>query len=42
MTIHVNRTANQPLMSSMDVGGYISIDATNLRGGYQKQFVVIA
>jgi hypothetical protein len=33
-TIHVNRTTNQPLMNSMVVRGYKSVDATNLRGGY--------
>jgi len=40
MTIHVNRTANQPLMNSMDVGKYRNVNAMNPRGGYQKPFVV--
>ncbi len=34
MTIHVNRTTNQPLMNSMVVGGYINTNVTNLRGAY--------
>jgi hypothetical protein len=29
-------------MNLMVVGGYICVDATNLRGGYQKSFIVIA
>jgi hypothetical protein len=33
-TIHVNRTANQTLMNSMDVGGYRSADVANPRKGY--------
>jgi len=40
MTIHVNRTTNRPLMTSMVVGGYKNVDATNPRGGYQKPYVV--
>jgi hypothetical protein len=40
MTTHVNRTANQPLMNSLDVGKYINVNAMNPRGGYQEPFVV--
>jgi hypothetical protein len=40
MTTHVNMTVDQPLMSSMVVGGYISVDGMNPRGGYQEPFVV--
>jgi len=29
MIIHVNRNLSQPLMSSMVVGGYKNVDATN-------------
>ncbi len=39
-TTHVNKTINRPLMSSMAVGRYISIDVGNLGRGYQKPFVV--
>jgi hypothetical protein len=42
MTIHVIRTINRPSMSSMVVGGYKNVDATNPRGGYQKPYIVIA
>jgi hypothetical protein len=31
---HVNKITDQPLMNSMDVGGYRSVDATNKKGGY--------
>jgi hypothetical protein len=40
MIIHVNRTANQPLMNSMDVGKYRNVNAMNPRRGYQEPFVV--
>jgi hypothetical protein len=40
MTIHVNMTTNWPPMSSMVVGGYKSVDATNLRGGYWQPSIV--
>ncbi len=30
MIIHVNRNLSRPLMSSMVVGGYKNVDATNL------------
>jgi hypothetical protein len=40
MTTHVNRTTNQPLMNSMDVGKYRNVNAMNPRGGYQEPFVV--
>jgi hypothetical protein len=40
MTIHVNKITDQTLMNSMDVGGYISIDAGNLGRGYRKPSVV--
>jgi hypothetical protein len=42
MTIHVNRIAYQPSMSSMVVRKYKCANVTNLRKGYQKPFVVIA
>jgi hypothetical protein len=41
MTTHVNRTTNQPPMSSMATGRYKSIDATNPRGGYRKPSAII-
>jgi hypothetical protein len=34
MTIHVNKTIDQPLMNSMVVGGYKSANVVNIRGGY--------
>jgi hypothetical protein len=34
MITHVNRTVDQPPMSSMVIGKYRSIDVTNPRGGY--------
>jgi hypothetical protein len=37
----VNRIANQPLMSSMVIGGYKNVDVANPRRGYWKPFVVI-
>ncbi len=40
MTIHVNRTIDQPLMSSMAIRGYRSANAMNPRGGYQEPFVI--
>ncbi len=40
MTIHVNRTSDQPLMSSMSIGRYKSVDVTNPRGGYQEPFAI--
>jgi hypothetical protein len=40
MTTHVNMTIDWPLMSSMVVGGYISVDGVNPRGGYQEPYVV--
>ncbi len=39
-TNHVNKTSNQPPMSSMVVGGNINADATNLKKGYWEPFVV--
>jgi hypothetical protein len=42
MTIHVNRIVDRPSMNSIDTGGYKSIDAEILRGGYRKPSVVIA
>ncbi len=42
MTTRVNRTANQPLTSSMAIGGYINVNATNIKKGYQKPYVIIA
>jgi hypothetical protein len=32
MTTHLNRIADQPLMNSMVVGGYIGADVMNLIG----------
>jgi len=40
MITHVNKTINQPLMNSMVARWYISIDARNLRRGYQKPSIV--
>jgi hypothetical protein len=34
MTTHVNRTIDQPPLSSMVVGRYISADVTNPKRGY--------
>ncbi len=42
MTTHVNRTANQPLTSSMAIGRYINVNATNQKRGYQKPYAIIA
>jgi hypothetical protein len=42
MTIHVNKTADQPLMSSMDDGGCKSVDAMHSRGRYGEPIVVTA
>jgi hypothetical protein len=39
-TTHVNMTIDWPPMNSMAAGGYRSANATNLRGGYQKPFLV--
>jgi hypothetical protein len=41
ITIHMNKTTNRPLMSSMVVGGYKSIDVVHLRRRYQELIVVI-
>jgi hypothetical protein len=35
MITYVNRMANRPLVNSMVVGGYRSVDVTNPRKGYQ-------
>jgi hypothetical protein len=40
MTIHVNRTANRPSMSSKAIGRNRRVDATNLGGGYRETSVV--
>jgi hypothetical protein len=40
-TILVNKIANQPLMSSIAIEGYISIDVGNLGGGYRKPSSII-
>ncbi len=40
MTTHVNGTAYWPLMNSMVVGRYKSANVTNMKGGYQKPYVV--
>jgi hypothetical protein len=42
MTTHVNRIIDQPQMSSTAIGRYKSVDVTNLRGGYQEPYVIIA
>jgi hypothetical protein len=42
MITHVNRTTNQPLMSSMAVGGCISANVANPKGGYGEPYVVTA
>ncbi len=42
MTIHVNKTTDQPPMSSMATAEYKNADATNPRGGYQEPSIVIA
>jgi len=34
MIIHVNKIANQPLMSLMAIGRYKNADAMNPKGGY--------
>jgi hypothetical protein len=34
MTTHVNKTVNRSPMSSIDVGGYISTNVKNIKGGY--------
>jgi hypothetical protein len=39
---HVNRTIDQPLMSSLAARRYKSVDAMNPRGGYRGPFVVTA
>jgi len=40
MTIHMNKTVDQPLMNSMAIGGYKNTNVENPRGGYHKPFVV--
>ncbi len=40
MISHVNRIANQPLMSSMVTGRYKSANAMNPKRGYRKPYVV--
>ncbi len=42
MTIHVNRTVDQPPMNSMAAGGYRTTNAVSSKQGYRKSFVVIA
>jgi hypothetical protein len=42
MTIFVNRITDRPSMSSMVNGGYKSENVVNLKGGYQKPFIVTA
>jgi len=41
MTIHVNKTTDRPLMSSMAIGRYKSANVTNQRGGYQEPSIII-
>ncbi len=41
MTTHVNRTIDQPPLSSMVVGRYISADVTNPKRGYWEPYVII-
>jgi hypothetical protein len=40
ITTHVNRIANQPLMSSMVVGGYRSANVVHPIGGYQELITI--
>jgi len=40
MIIHVNRTTNQPLMSSMVVKRYKIANAMNSKGGYWEPFAI--
>jgi hypothetical protein len=40
MTTHGNKTADQPLMSSMVIGRYISVDVMHPKRGYQKPFAI--
>jgi hypothetical protein len=42
MTIHVNMITYRPLMNSIVVEGYKSIDARNLGQGYREPSIVIA
>jgi hypothetical protein len=39
MTTHVNKTIDQPLMRSMDVGRYINANEMNLIGRYRKKLL---
>jgi hypothetical protein len=41
-TIHVNRTANRPPMSSMAIGGCKSVDVVHLKGGHWEPIAIIA
>jgi hypothetical protein len=41
MIIHVNKIVDQPLMSSMDVGGYKSTYVMNPKGGYREPYTII-
>jgi hypothetical protein len=34
MTIHMNRTIDRPLMTSMAAKGYKNVDVANPKGGY--------
>ncbi len=40
MTTHVNRTVDQPPLSSMVVGTYINADVTNPKRGYREPYVI--
>ncbi len=40
MTIHMNKIINQPSMSLMVASRYKSVNVMNLKGRYQKPFVV--
>ncbi len=40
MIIHVNKTTDRPLMSSMAIGRYKSANVANQRGGYQEPSII--
>jgi hypothetical protein len=40
MITHVNTITDQPLMSSIILGGYKSTNVKNPKGGYQKPYVI--
>ncbi len=42
MTTHVNKIVDRPLMSSMAVGRYKSLDVMHPKGGYRKPIAITA